>query len=69
MPEPTDKERLEWLENMGYPGQFSRIDWGSMALLESGAHLGDWFDASTEGSDYSPTLRIAIDRAMKAQGS
>ena len=52
----TDTERLNWIENENYP-LFLRV--------ESGPHAGEWFDTTTVGSDYSPTLRQAIDAAIR----
>jgi hypothetical protein len=47
----TDTQRLDWLERHGSPGIFTRFK-------------DAWFDSETDGSDYSPSLRAAIDRAM-----
>lgn len=57
----TDTERLDWLEARGYPGQFVRQTW------RHPFHGGEWFDSETAGSDYSPTLRAAIDSAMRIE--
>lgn len=52
----ADAMRLDWLEAQGWPGQFERT-------LGRPDHQR-WFDSQTDGSDYSPTLRAAIDAAM-----
>ena len=57
---PTDKQRLDWLEQLGYPGLFCKSD-------EIKNREKPWFDSETPGSDYSKTLRKAIDAAMSAQ--
>ena len=55
----ADVARMDWLEARGYPGQFYACD--------DGLPTEKWFDSETIGSDYSPTLRAAIDAAMTPQ--
>ena len=50
-----DTARLDWLEQRG-GWQFYRTQYDDPARK--------WFDSETTGSDYSPTLRDAIDAAM-----
>lgn len=53
-----DSERLDWLEQNG-AAQFQ--------LRASAVPEKRWFDQDTVGSDYSPTLRAAIDAARGQQ--
>jgi hypothetical protein len=55
-----DGERLDWLESNG-TWQFYRT--------QRANPNEKWFDHATEGSDYSPTLRAAIDAAMRGEGN
>lgn len=48
----TDTQRIDYLERHGYPGQFTKVP------------DGRWFDNETDWSNYSPTLRVAIDAAI-----
>lgn len=56
----ADTARLDWLEAKGDPAQFC-------VSVSTEDPTMKWFDTDTTGCDYSPTLRAAIDAAMKAQ--
>lgn len=51
----SDSDRIEFLERKGDTGQFTKMP------------DGRWFDRDTVGSDYSATLREAIDAAIRAE--
>lgn len=57
----TDTERMDWLERFGCE-RFSRN-----STTRNPMEL--WFDCMTDGSDYAPDLRSAIDRARAALAS
>jgi hypothetical protein len=54
-----DGVRLDYLESTGWPSQF--------AADPAREPHRRWFDCETTGSDYSPTLRAAIDAAIQAR--
>ena len=57
-----DAARLDWLEQNGCQ-QFQGPYWNAP---EGAGHR--WFDTDTSGSDYSKSLRDAVDAAIDASG-